>query len=231
MSMLRAVLSHRRASAGGNNITVGVTASKAATASSLKTVTTTGVTTQTTGSDFFVIATWYNSTTAPVITDSKSNPWTQIGTNVYNSTDGTGMAVFRSLNATGGTSHTFTMTSGAGTYVSMCMLEIKGSSHVIDQSAQGTAASGTSASSGNITTTNANDILIGFCYVDSEATTQAITANSPFTLQVSVGYTVNNIGCGISTNLVTSTQTVAATFSGTPSATYMGALITSVKSS
>jgi hypothetical protein len=229
MSLLKAALAKRR-SGSSNKITFGITASAHGASSSSKTCTTTAATTGSTGSDFFVVATWYNSTTAPVISDSKSNTWTQVGTNVYNSTDQTGMAVFRCLNGTGGSSHTFTMTSGAGTYVSMCVIELKNTNHTIDQTHQGTAAAGTTANSGNITTTNANDCLLGFCYLDSESSSQALSATT-LSLKVSVSYGSTYLGCGISAQNVTATTTQQASFSGSPNASYMGALITSVESS
>lgn len=233
MSMLKAALNHVRSGGSGNNISLGFSVAAKGANSSVKTVTTSGGSTTASGSDFFVVAAWYNSTTAPVITDSKGNTYTQVGTNVYNTTDQTGMAVFRCLNGTGGSGHTFTMTSGAGTYCSICALEVKGSNHTIDQSHQGTAISGTGPYvSGNITTTNANDVLIGFAYVDSESSSQSLSSNSPLTLKIQEAYaSTTNIGCAISTQIVTSTQTVQASWSGASNGTYGGALIVALESS
>jgi hypothetical protein len=214
---------------GSNNISVGVTAS-ASGGSSSHTVATSGVTTQASGSTFVVCCSWYNTTTAPVITDNKSNSYTQIGTNVYNATDSTGFALFY-CKGNGGSGHTFTGTSGAGTYLGIAVLEIKGSTGVIDQSNQGSAISGTGpAGSGSITTTNAHDIIVGAGYCDSEATSQAITIGSPLTAAPAKNYTSVSLGAILGYEIVSSTGTYSAAVSASPNGTFVGAAVTSFKS-
>lgn len=232
MSLLRAALTKRKAATGSNKITLGVGTTAHGATSSSTTCTTSAITT-TSGSDVYVVLAWANTSSPGTVTDSKSNTWTQVGTTIYSATDGTGMTVYKATNIAGGSGHTFTVTgaSGAG-YICMAVQEFKNTNHTTDQTHQGTATSGTGPYvSGNITTTNANDALIGFGYVDSEAASQAITSNSPLSIAQSLAYGNTYLGCAISYQFVTTTQTVQASFSGSPNGTWGGALITSVESS
>lgn len=227
--MRRASLTRYRPS-GGNNISAGITASKAGTSSSAS-VTTTAVTTQASGSTFFVAVSWYNSATGPTVTDNKSNTYTQIGTTMYNATDLTGMAIF-SVKGNGGTGHTFTATAaGSGAYVAISVLEIKGSTGVLDGHNQSAASAGAGPfSSGNITTTNANDIIVGAGFTDTETYPQAVTMGGLATADASVPCTANSLGIAVNHSIVTATGTYNSTATSSPNGTYGGAMVAAFKS-
>lgn len=92
------------------------------TGSGVTTLTTPGVTTQASGSSFYI--TISDTTLTTSVSDSKSNSYTQVGSDQSNST---GLRVFQCQNGTGGASHTATVnwTSGSGDPF-VCFFEVTG---------------------------------------------------------------------------------------------------------
>ena len=214
---------------GSNNISVGITAAKAGT-SSAHTVTTTAATTQASGSTFFVAVSWYNDTTAPTVSDNKSNTYTQIGTNCYNATDLTGMAIF-AVKGNGGAGHTFTATMTAGLFVAISVIEIKGSTGVQDGHNQSAATAGTGPlSSGSITTTNANDIIVGAGYCDTETYPQSVTMSGLSSSGAAIPCTANSLGVATNYQIVSATGSYSSSAAASPNGTYVGAMVAAFKS-
>lgn len=227
MSLLRAALAKRRASAGSNNITVANHAGGGGTSST--TTATTSSITSTTGNTFLVgVCGFGSSVPTPSVTDNKGNTYTQIGTLNRNATDTIAIAVFICVGGTGGAGHTFTGTMTGNNYVGVLALEIAGTTGVQDGNAHANT-SGTSFTSGNITTTNANDTLFGFCMNDANTYPQGVTASNGSLIQ-SVNCTANNLGIGASSLALTATGTNAMTFSGAPNSVYGGVTAVALKS-
>lgn len=89
------------------------------------TVTTSGVTTASSGSGFIVMAVGKGGApSAGAVTDSKSNTYTQIGSTVNYNFTGTWVSLWRCYSGTGGASHTFTYTQGGFADASIFVQEI-----------------------------------------------------------------------------------------------------------
>jgi hypothetical protein len=213
-----------------NNISVGVSASKLAHAAN---VTTTAVTTQATGSTFVVFAGCYPVETAFTITDNKGNMYTLVGSVVSNVPDTISAGMYICVNGVGGSGHTFEAAS-SGSYNSIYAVELKGVATSSPQDGHAMATSVTSNDgpyvSGNITTTNANDILIAFCLIDAETYPQSGTANT-LTLLGSLATTATGLGISCATGLETSTVTQQGSFSAVANGTYGICGILALKSS
>jgi hypothetical protein len=216
--------------ASGNNISLGQHASKQVSSTS---VTTTAVTTQASGSTFVVCAASFAAATSYTITDSKSNTYTLVGTLKTNTADNISMGVYICVNGTGGSSHTFTAAS-AQPFTSIYALELIGVATSSPQDGNAINTSNTTGTgpyvSGNITTTNANDILVAFCAMDAESYPQSGTANT-LTLLSSLAVTATGLGISCATELETSTLTKQGSFSGSPNGTYGITSILALKSS
>lgn len=125
---------------------------------------TTGVTTQATGSTFVVGAIWGADVTFSSISDSKSNSYTQIGSEVSN---GTTSANFRcrlyySQNGAGGASHTATVNLSSTEVITVVFLEITGglTSGILDQSNGVRDTSSPFSLAAGLTTTQAAELLL-----------------------------------------------------------------------
>lgn len=119
----------------------------------------------TTAGDIIVVACTYKPaygrcTTVP--TDTEGNTYTLVSTKEHVS-DEAGQKIYQALNIVGGTNATVTCHSDLVTSVACVGVEIGGVS-VLDQGADATQTTGTSTSplSPSITTTQANEILLGF---------------------------------------------------------------------
>ena len=227
--MLKAAICKYHTSGGGsNNIAVANHAGGAGTSST--TTATTSSITSTTGNTFLVGVCSFGSSSpsAQSVTDNKGNTYTQIGTVNRNATDGISISVFICVAGTGGSGHTFTGTMTGNNYVGVIALEISGTTGVQDGTAKANT-SGTSFTSGNVTTTNANDTIFGFCMNDANTYPQGVTASTGTLIQ-SVACTANNLGIGASSLALTATGTNAMTFSGAPNSVYGGVTAVALKS-
>lgn len=213
----------------GNNIVLAQYAT--GTGSSAATGASTGSLTTTTGSTFLILCAGYGASVPTIsVSDNKSNTYTPLMANVRAS-DGTTMRAFLCAGGNGGSGHTFSMstTATASNYCAIIAVEIKGSTGVLDGSV--VSATGTTAtlSSGNITTTNAYDALIGLFALDASAFPAPATANT-LTLLTTVPGTANNIGLGLSYELESAVVTKAASFTSGNTTTGTCAAIFALKS-
>lgn len=177
---------------------------------------TTGVNTSS-GSTFVVLLAFNNSTTFTSIADTingsaSGNTWTQIGTEP--SISGGKFRAYYCQNGNGGTNHVVTVTVGAATAITALMVEVTGvvTTSVTDGTSAFTLDSSSPFTSANVTTANANDVLVAGVMGDSGSNpaTHAISSASPssgWTIQTSTEETNGAsfwVGC-------MATQTVSAT--------------------
>lgn len=139
---------------------------------------TTGSVTTTTGSGLELIVTG-TGTTAPTVSDSNGNTWTQIGAREEIYTFPSSIWHYKNESGTRGAGHTFT---AAGTDVSILVVEILGTNPVVDVEAAGT--DGTSPfQSATVTPTVADFLLVASLGVNSGTNPSSFTAGGSFTLQ------------------------------------------------
>lgn len=133
----------------------GHTSSEWATASG---ATTAAISTQT-GSTIVVGVTYSDTFTS--VTDNQSNTWTEVGTTV---TNGDKIKMFYCQNCTGNASHTFTTSVAAFSFGVIVVAEFRDmlTSGVLDQNNTGTNSSTTTHTTGNITTTTADQVLVHY---------------------------------------------------------------------
>ena len=142
---------------------IAVGQSAKGTSGSSASLATSAVTTAATGSTFVVFTTWDSGSTFSSISDSKSNSYTQIGTEVAFGTLRT--RLYYKENGVGGASHTATVAISAATFISVFFVEVTGgaTSGILDQSgARNDAASPFTLAAG-LTTTQANELLLAVC--------------------------------------------------------------------
>ncbi len=162
----------------------------------------------TSGNLIVVSVGWSELLVTASISDNKGNTYTSaIGPT--NGPQGARAQTFYAQNITGGATHTVTVTySGTVGFQSHCIHEYSGAATtgVLDVAA---AASGTStAPSASGTTTNANDLIFGWCY-DNNGT---LTAGSGFTVRQAP-----DVAAKTEDKNVTSTGSWAANWSLSPS--------------
>jgi hypothetical protein len=148
-------------------------------------LTTAGVTTQASGSSFLASATTKGSTAT--IADNKGNSASySIVLQVHDTNDDVWFTTWLCTNCAGGSGHTWTVTDSVGPWVKQLEgIEVIGgaTSSVIDASNSAFDSGGTSPLSVAVTTTLANDLVIG---VIADATSSA------FTLTQGAGFTLIN---------------------------------------
>jgi len=163
-------------------IAVGAHVSKHST--SLVTVTTTNAVTSTASGSSFVVFTTTGGATAPTITDSKGNTYTQIGSTIAGGL-GYCAAAYIKVNGTGGSSHTFTATTGTNENTSLYAVEVTGAlttASIQDRSPAGildTASPYTTNLTG--ATTQANELLLAFAATGTASGTETLTWGNSFT--------------------------------------------------
>lgn len=168
----------------------------------------------TTAGDVIVIACTYKPaygacTTVP--TDTEGNTYTLVSTKIHASNEA-GQKVYQALNIVGGTNDTVTCHSDLVTSVACLGVEIAGVS-ALDQGSDSTQATGTSTSplSPSITTTKANEILLGFGAVNP-------ACSCAYTGTPSTGFTMIAAGSQMAEyQIVTSTGSYTAGGTVTPS--------------
>jgi hypothetical protein len=134
----------------------------------------------TTGSTFLIVFRDYTPSVSAV-TDNKSNTYTQVGTTV--TIGGTGLSVWICVNGTGGSGHKPTITKSNGDFALISFAEITGTA--TSSATDGTASAALDSSSpfdGTVTTSNANDLIIGIGSTDGAAGTVTYTPGTGFTL-------------------------------------------------
>lgn len=139
------------------------------------------------------------------ITDSASQTWLQVGSTI--TIGNAALAMFYKANSTAVTTITGTSTTSAT--LPVCVYEISGIATSLPLDGFATAsnvATGLSLTSGALTTTNANDILI-FGAGKSSAETGSWTAGSGFTTQTPV----TNARANIERKTVAATQAATTT--------------------
>lgn len=202
-------------------------------------VTTTGGTTQATGSTFVAFAVYRNTAgagAAPTsVVDSKSNTYT-LGQQVTYAFGFATVAIYYCINCTGGTSHTVTATWGTSTAdkFSIAFVEIKS----VGTATFGSAPTGTTDGSAtqtivapSITTAVANEVVVNAFATYSSNTDTIGTTGTGFTQIVSqAAATATNgaISWAVPASLGTA---AAATFAHTGTNDYAGALAISIKPS
>jgi hypothetical protein len=125
--------------------------------------TTTGITTQATGSLDIVGTVSESSSAAPTITDTYSNTWTLVDSREVGSWPAW-IHLYTCENAVGGPGHTITATKAAG-YTTVFFAEFIGVeiASALDQVTGAANDPNNPITSGSISTTTANQLLIGFC--------------------------------------------------------------------
>lgn len=169
--------------------------------------TTTGITTAASGSLFVVGSIWQGGSGAPTVTDSKSNVYSQVGSIVRaSSAFDAWIGVFYKAGGTGGSSHTFTVSKTSG-FPSVLVMEVTGAdtSTPLDQTNATGDDTSSPATSGNITTTTNDQILVGMTGAECSADT-TFTANNSFTKLVELPTTAD-WQCCMSYRIVSSTLT------------------------
>jgi hypothetical protein len=120
----------------------------------------TGAITTASGSTLATIFVWSSGTFSSIV-DSKSNSWTQIGTEITFGTSGKARAYFSVLTSTGA-SHTVTAAQTGTSAMSIFVVEITGESATpFDKSANVKDTSSPFGSGVTATTTQANELIVG----------------------------------------------------------------------
>jgi len=145
-------------------IAVGATSKGHSTSSSA--LATTGVTTQASGSVFVAAVIFGATATFTSIVDSKSNTYTQIGTEISNGSTGANYKarLYYVENGTGGSSHTATVNLNTAEVVTILFAEITGAltSGALDQSDGRRDTTSPFGLAAGLTTVQANELLLSF---------------------------------------------------------------------
>jgi hypothetical protein len=129
---------------------------------SANTATTTAGTTTASGSTFVAAVSWGVAASSPVVTDSKGNTYTAIGTPQADSWGGYAQ-LFACENGTGGSSHTATFTTTGDSFPTIHLIEITGAETAsLDQIAQ-TQDSSSPFSVTSPTLSQADEVVISIC--------------------------------------------------------------------
>jgi hypothetical protein len=177
--------------------------------------TTTGVTTQPAGSGFFVVISEGTGPNTPP-TDNMGNTYTQIGATINNTAHSMQGSIWYCANGAGGSGHTWTLDS-PNPFPCIYAVEVTGALAGGTIDVYGGSTSNTTSTgpwvSGNVTTTNAKDLLLGLLAYDEDASPADATANGSFTLVGSTPTAGPAFGAAISYDSVTSTGVYESSFS------------------
>lgn len=184
--------------------------------------TTTGITTQATGSTFVVgVVGGSSAATVNVPTDSKSNTYTRIQSQVNSTVSGARCSWFYIENGVGGASHTITATTSGSDVSTVFFAEITGGalSGIKDQDVAGVEdITSPYTSNTTSTTSQAAEMALALVATDSVAGTETITWGNSF-VQLAAAGDANFVTGGIAKLALASTQTVTSsvTLSGASS--------------
>lgn len=191
---------------------------------------TTGVTTQASGSAFVVAFIWDTGNFSS-IADSKSNTYTQIGTEQVNS-DSAKIRAYYVENGTGGSSHTATVNLSVASPITVLFAEITGglTSGILDQSdiRWDTASPYTLAA--GLTTTQAAELLLSFLGGNSGSNpaTHAESGLGSSTIQIEETNGASFYTAAIATSIKSSTGTFNPSWTETGS-TKGGVMLATLK--
>lgn len=159
-----------------------------------------------------------NSTSVSSVTDSQGNTFTLINSQTWSSNNFV-ERLYYAKNIAGG-ADTITLTLAASAYMELHSYDYSGldPSSPVDVSATPATGTGTSGTSGSLTTTNANDLLFAFFHSDNDVTD---TAGTGFTGRTPTG---DDTPLGEDEN-VSSTGTYSATMSFSGGADYVAFLV------
>jgi len=174
-------------------------------------LTTTGITTSASGSNFYVFV-GVSSAGPPTVSDSKSNTYSLVTSDTTGDFNGINVYAFKCENGTGGASHTVTVNQ-ANVGMVVAFVEVTGAatSGSIDVSNHnGTNATSTTINTATVTTTNANDLILSF-WKGSNTGNTSVAANT------GAGYAIVNSGTAnpafaVSSRVVSSTGTYGDTY-------------------
>jgi hypothetical protein len=168
---------------GGPDIAVGITEVSSALNNTV--VTTGAVTTGTTGSVILVAcsASTGVSWAGSPVTDSKTNTWTEVGSEVSFTTDPRKHRLYQCTNCTGGTSHTFSCNATTNGTLEMFAVEFlnAATASAIDTSNQN--ADDASEYSVSVTTGTANTCIAAFVWSNSSSNPTTFNETGAFTEQ------------------------------------------------
>lgn len=185
-------------------------------------LTTTGIATSASGSNFYVFA-GVSSTTTPTVSDNKGNTYTLITSDLTGNFGGIGVFAWKAENGTGGAGHTVTV-SLANVGMAVEFIEVTGAatSGSVDASGHnGTNSQSTTITCATVTTTNANDLILSFWKSSN-------TGNTSIASNTGAGYALvdsqtANPAFAASSRVVSSTGTYGDTYTvGT--AAYQGTI-------
>lgn len=181
---------------------------------SVNSITTPSVTTQASGSAFYVMIEYHSGLTVTGVTDNKGNTYTKIGS-TWTETSANGERWY-CANGVGGTGHTFTLTAtGTAALMQLIVGEItttNGNGVTLDQQTF-QQTTGSPASSPTVTTTVPNEILMGAMQTHSGSGTASFAGANSFTMLEQITDGLNdNAGC-IGYRLVSSTGSYFSEFS------------------
>lgn len=177
---------------------------------------TTSALTTTTGHLFIVAVSDGGGGSFSSVTDNKANTYTSLVTFTSPNLNGQ-IGLYYCNSGTGGAGHTWTFTEvGTGGFPSVHVWDVSGqaTTNVTNGGSAVAAATTGNRTSGNLTTTNANDLLVaainGLWTVDT-----SILATSPFTIN-STSTSTTGTPIGGSSRVVSATGTYSATFTLSP---------------
>lgn len=191
-------------------IGIGFTATAAT--GSATSVTTPGNTSQATGSTFYVSG-FYNTGAFNGWTDSKSNSYSQIGVTQTSSPGDARQD--QKVNGAGGAGHTFTLNMSPASFGTIFAVEITGADTTAPLDQNNSNVDPTNPyDSNSVTTTQANELLIGSVF-EVSSTTVVHTFNNSFTLDREEQDGVNFATGALGHRFVTSTLTTSTNVSET----------------
>jgi hypothetical protein len=147
---------------------------------------TAGVTTQASGSSFFLFVCLPGGTAVATVSDSKGNTWTQVGTTQTYASGGGTWTVWSALSGTGGSGHTFSLqsvppsSSTGGPEGVIFAVEVIGG-HSVDAFSLGTSTANPIVAT-PVTTSHPSEILLMFAMADSFGPGDTYTPSSPFSI-------------------------------------------------
>jgi len=177
------------------------------------TATTSAVTTATSGSTFEV-AVIYDGTSFTSIADSKSNTYTQVGTETTINGSNAKCRRYKCEGGAGGASHTVTVTAASGIIVVLFM-EVTGSTVVSEGTPSQAQDNASPFTSPSITTGVADTLLTSVIFGDSGSNPASTSDSTGFTVQVSELDGSTLWVAALATRAVTSTGTYNSSFTQT----------------
>lgn len=178
----------------------------------------------TTGADFLIVCLSYLTSSAPALSDSKSNSWT--GLTISSSVSGS-TKIFYSVPTSVGSGHTFTATTGNffGT-ISAAAFSGALQSGPFDQENGANNSSTTTLATGSVTPSVANELIIASPMCTNGRT---FTIDSSFSITTQANGGASDFSGGIAYLIQTSASAVNPTWTQSGSAAQMAAAIATFK--